>query len=102
MGRTVSARIPDDLYAQLRECADKLGVSVSEVLTRAIHAYLQTRVNNGDIVERLIALETRLAALEQVVNSEINRLGKGESTILPQGTVNNQPAGVTATLTWRG
>ena len=84
MSRTISARIPEDLYVQLRECADKLGVSMTEVLTRAIHAYLQTRVNEEDIVERLIALETRLAALEQLVSSEISRLSKGESIWSPR------------------
>ena len=94
MSRTISARIPEDLYVRLRARADSEGVSVSEVLTRAVHTYLQTRVSNGDVAERLNSLEARLAALERAFNSKMRHLEEKSPTVLPQTTVNNQSTGV--------
>ena len=76
MSRTISARIPDALYEQLQATAQALGVSVSEILVRAIYSHLQTPVNSPsapvnspELSEYLATIEARLTALEQAVNS---------------------------------
>jgi len=99
MSRTISARIPDALYEQLQATAKALGVTVSEVVCRAIAAHvnsvnitytadnpnlsgqgshnlaelpvnsLYTSVNSPELVARLEIVEARLDALEQAVNS---------------------------------
>jgi len=74
MSRTISARIPDALYEQLQATAQALGVSVSELLVRAIYSHLQTPVNSPsapvnspELSEYLATIEARLTALEQRV-----------------------------------
>jgi len=42
MSKTVSARIPDDLYDRLQATAQALGVSVSQLVSQAIAAHVNT------------------------------------------------------------
>jgi predicted DNA-binding protein len=90
MSRTISARIPDDLYEQLQATAKALGVTVSQLISQAIAAHVNTvnmadpaenlslgemgshnlpesAVNSPELVARLEMVESRLTALEQRV-----------------------------------
>ena len=99
MSRTISARIPDDLYDRLQATAKALGVTVSQLVSQAIAAHvnsvnitytadnpnpsgqgshnlaelpvnsLYTPVNSLELVARLEIMEARLDALESAVNS---------------------------------
>jgi hypothetical protein len=90
MSKTVSARIPDALYEQLQATAKALGVTVSQLVSQAIAAHVNTvnmadpaenpslgemgshnppesAVNSPELVARLEMVEARLTALEQRV-----------------------------------
>jgi hypothetical protein len=68
---TISARIPPPLYDRLYAAANELGISPSEILTRALHAYLdelQTPAySSQDPGSDITQLESRIAALEAAV-----------------------------------
>jgi len=97
MSKTISARIPDALYEQLQATAKALGVTVSQLISQAIAAHvnsvnitytaddptpsgrgshnlpesavnsLYTPVNSPGLSEYLATIEARLTALEQRV-----------------------------------
>jgi predicted transcriptional regulator len=82
MSRTLSVRLPDDLYDELYDSADSEGISRSEWLTRAIYNSLrppvstpQPRVNSAALSERLATIEARLTALEQTVSRDPHLAG---------------------------
>ena len=116
MSKTVSARIPDALYEQLQTAAKSLGVTVSEVVCRAITAHVNTvnmadpaenlslgqlgshnppesAVNSPELVARLEIVEARLDALEQAVNSVNMAYTAGIPSLSQQTAINPlQPA----------
>jgi len=114
MSKTVSARIPDALYEQLQTAAKSLGVTVSEVVCRAITAHVNTvnmadpaenlslgqlgshnppesAVNSPELVARLEIVEARLDALEQAVNSVNMAYTAGIPSLSEQPPVDRDP-----------
>jgi len=114
MSKTISARIPDDLYEQLQATAKALGVTVSEVVCRAIAAHVnsvnitytadnpnlsgqgshnppQSAVNSPELVARLEMVEARLTALESAVNSVNMAYTAGIPSLDEQVAVNRDP-----------